>query len=294
MRDFSKIPASMRRAADLHFKLGIPISDLAIERRQKENMTRVKYVYQMFLKKPQTDVFPLLFEMAQSRYKDGYGKGIPYAHHAARRDELLFFYIVNEMAPHLLPPERPTQKRRSHQEVVEEKKRKQVERLKKKELSKEKRKQRAAIRRAAKKDEVTKKRKDCPLPFLRIGNFCQEYGVSQQSASDIIYGEPREGSLFPDYALLSLIYHLSELADYCRSMAISETSIRHTSEKLLSMNHLIDMETVTKELFNYNGTFRSWRTKEKTPEEIELINKVFTQDIPNTIERFIEKCRTKR
>ncbi|MBO5625853.1 MAG: hypothetical protein J5953_08700 [Prevotella sp.] len=120
MRDYSKLPAEMRRAVNLHFKLEIPISDLAITRPQKDNFTRVKYVYQMFLKNPETDVFPILFEMAQSRYKDGYGKGLSSAFHHARRDELLFFYMVYETAPHLMPPEREAENRRSHQEAEQD------------------------------------------------------------------------------------------------------------------------------------------------------------------------------
>lgn len=112
MRDYSKIPETMKRAVGLHYVHKVPIADLDLRREQKDNLQRVEYVYQMYLQNPTEDFFPVFYEMAKGRYKDGFGKGACTAHHFARRDELVFRYALDllgmEQPPEHIPLNLPS------------------------------------------------------------------------------------------------------------------------------------------------------------------------------------------
>lgn len=112
MRDYSYVSETMQRAVRLHFLLGIPIEHIDLQDRQRNNLQRVEYVYQMYLQDPSADPFPIFYEMAKGHYKDGFGRGIHDAHHFARRDEQTLRYALDllgmEQPPEHIPLNLPT------------------------------------------------------------------------------------------------------------------------------------------------------------------------------------------
>ena len=65
------------------------------------------------------------------------------------------------------------------------------------------------------------------------------------------------------------------------------------AEQLGRMNRVTNIGKLTKEEIGYKVNFTWWRTTQRSQEDIDIVNRIYTQDIPAAIERFIEKCRMK-
>lgn len=133
---------------------------------------------------------------------------------------------------------------------------------------------------------------DNPLPFLKISPFAKKYGMSERTIHDwlkngkyknIRYWQAEEYNIFFD-ALL-------DLAKSCRKTRICATERLVVSKQLGEMNKLVNIGSIIVEVFCLDITFTWWRQTKRTKEEIDVVNRIYSQDIPERIEKFVERYR---
>ena len=131
-----------------------------------------------------------------------------------------------------------------------------------------------------------------PLPFLKISPFARKYGLNESTIRDrlksgiyknIRYWQIEEFRKFFD-ALL-------DLAKNCRKTRIYATDRTVVSKQLGEMNKLVNIGSIIVEVFSLNITFTWWRQTKRTQEEIDIVNRIYSQDIPESIEKFVERYR---
>lgn len=80
-------------AAEMHFKHGVPLSDLIISSTYRDMLMRAKYNLPAYLKNPGGDFYAVYYELAQIRYGRRFGH-MPYIFKAfAQRETHLLYYI---------------------------------------------------------------------------------------------------------------------------------------------------------------------------------------------------------
>ena len=132
------------------------------------------------------------------------------------------------------------------------------------------------------------------LPFLRVANFIKEFGIklSLYAITSWLYSEtpsqvPKDK--MKEYA--ACVDALLSLADKCRSELLQTTERIVVAEQLGRMNRVTNIGMLTKEAIKYKVNFTWWRTTQRTQEEIDIVNRIYTQEIPEAIENFVARCR---
>lgn len=70
---------------------------------------------------------------------------------------------------------------------------------------------------------------------------------------------------------------------------ISSNVRLETSNVLHDMNEYVHMERLTKDALHYDKPFYWWRVVRKTYEEISVINQIYSEKIPEMIDKFVEE-----
>lgn len=146
------------------------------------------------------------------------------------------------------------------------------------------------------KEEVQKKPAErkpvekTELYFLRADKFCREYSIERQLFDKLIDNSFCKNYIYKgDYRYISIFYFLAELAERIRGMAIMKNTKSGVTDAMKELDRFVKVEEVTRELFHYDDTFINWRNTRKSNADILKINRMFTEDIPDTIENFVRK-----
>ena len=124
-----------------------------------------------------------------------------------------------------------------------------------------------------------------PVYALRVNRLAKDLHVSW-----VIVGEWLAGNKGRDIAKWNrFIDKLMELADNCRKTLISSDVRLETSNALHDMNEYVHMERLTEDALHYGKPFCWWRVLRKTDEEISVINQIYSEKIPEMIDKFVEE-----
>lgn len=124
-----------------------------------------------------------------------------------------------------------------------------------------------------------------PVYALRVNRLAKDLDVPW-----ILVGEWLAGNKGRDIAKWNrFIDKLMELADNCRKTLISSDVRLESSNILHDMNEYVHMERLTKDALHYDKPFYWWRVLRKTDEEISVINQIYSEKIPEMIDKFVEE-----
>lgn len=93
MKDYGTLPGRLMWAAEMHFKHGVPLSDLIISRTYRDMLIRAKYNLPAYLKNPDGDYYAIYYELAQIRYGTRFAHRPDILQAFALRETHLLYYI---------------------------------------------------------------------------------------------------------------------------------------------------------------------------------------------------------
>jgi len=93
MKDYGILPGRLMWAAEMHFKHGVPLSDLIISSTYRDMLMRAKYNLPAYLKNPGGDFYAVYYELAQIRYGRRFGHRPDIFKAFAQRETHLLYYI---------------------------------------------------------------------------------------------------------------------------------------------------------------------------------------------------------
>lgn len=131
-----------------------------------------------------------------------------------------------------------------------------------------------------------------PLPFLKISPFARKYGLNESTIRDRLKsGNYKTIRYWQIEELKKFFDALLDLAKSCRKTRIYAMDRTVVSKQLGEMNKLVNIGSIIVEVFGLNITFTWWRQTKRTQEEIDIVNRIYSQDIPESIEKFVERYR---
>lgn len=124
-----------------------------------------------------------------------------------------------------------------------------------------------------------------PVYALRVNRLAKDLDVSGVIVEGWLAGNKgRDTAKWNRF-----IDKLMELADNCRKTLISSDVRLEYSNALHDMNEYVHMERLTKDALHYDKPFYWWRVLRKTDEEINVVNQIYSEKIPEMIDKFVEK-----
>lgn len=124
-----------------------------------------------------------------------------------------------------------------------------------------------------------------PVYALRVNRLAKDLDVSWAIVEQWLAGNKGRDIIKWNLFIEKLI----ELADNCRNTMISSNVRLETSNVLHDMNEYVHMERLTKDALHYDKPFYWWRVVRKTYEEISVINQIYSEKIPEMIDKFVEE-----
>lgn len=123
-----------------------------------------------------------------------------------------------------------------------------------------------------------------PVYALRANRFAKDLDVSVTLVETWLTGNKGQDIVKWN----RFIEKLMELSDNCRNTLISSDVRLDYSNALHDMNEYVHMERLTKDVLHYDKPFYWWRVLRKTDEEISVINQIYSEKIPEMIDKFVE------
>lgn len=132
------------------------------------------------------------------------------------------------------------------------------------------------------------------LSFLRIDNFIKEYGINLSHRVMSKWLESDNPADIPEVnrdQYRDCAECLLSLAEKCRHNVIETTERYLVAEQLVRMNKVINIGKLSKEVIGYAVDFTWWRKTQRSQIDIDTVNSIYTQDVPDEIEKFVNRSR---